>query len=359
MKNRIRKIYVVTLLCMLVAVLAKPESVSAATAKLSAKSMTVRTGNMEGLSLKGVSEKAKVKWSVSDSSVVSIEGIGTTCALQGHKAGTATITAKVGKKTLTCKVKVIAAKLSTSKETSYIGCKWNLYIRNTTATPKVTVSNNKIIKVAKRYKNNKYIYKVTPLKKGKATIKVKLGAKTYKCAVTVKADPTWRTRPHVSTSSGIVTSDDVIYKSALGDVENINKGALSISLGGQKFNTWRTKSNSIRIDALRDRYLTNKDLKNNKYRSTTTDTWELTSEKSSLEDITYKLLKGSSITLNTEYGSRGNYAYYVRATVTAKSGKTGKNIIGVYYKGKLLKVTRVWVYSKSDLTKDEIKTFAD
>lgn len=75
------------------------EVVQAASVKLSKSSLTLDVGKSATLKVNGT--KSKVKWSSSNKSVATVTTKGKVTAKQ---AGSATITAKVGKKTLKCKV---------------------------------------------------------------------------------------------------------------------------------------------------------------------------------------------------------------------------------------------------------------
>ncbi len=74
-------------------------------------------------------------------------------------------------------------KLSSTKKTIGYKQSFNLSIKNTSGkTVKWSTSNKKVAKIKKVSKTK---YKVTGVKPGKATIKAKVGGKTYKCKVTV------------------------------------------------------------------------------------------------------------------------------------------------------------------------------
>ena len=79
----------------------RPVGVQAAKTKLSKSAVTIYRGASTSLKVSG--SKKKVKWSSSKKSVVSVSS----GKLKGKKAGTAYIYAKVGKRTLKCKVIVI------------------------------------------------------------------------------------------------------------------------------------------------------------------------------------------------------------------------------------------------------------
>lgn len=74
----------------------------AATLKLNKKSITIEEGKTFKLKVKGAGKK-KVKWSSSDTDVVTVSKSG---RITGEGEGAATVKAKVGKKTLKCKVTV-------------------------------------------------------------------------------------------------------------------------------------------------------------------------------------------------------------------------------------------------------------
>lgn len=85
---------------MMILMLAFPVSANAAV-KLSKKKATVTAGKTLKLKVKGT--KKKVKWKTSDKQVATVSKKG---VVKGIKRGDCTITAKVGKKKLTCKVTV-------------------------------------------------------------------------------------------------------------------------------------------------------------------------------------------------------------------------------------------------------------
>ena len=77
------------------------ETAEAATVKLNKKDATIVVGDK--VKLKIMNTKGKVKWSTSNKKVVAVSSKG---MVKGKNDGTATIKAKVGNKTYTCKVKV-------------------------------------------------------------------------------------------------------------------------------------------------------------------------------------------------------------------------------------------------------------
>ncbi|MDE6024896.1 MAG: Ig-like domain-containing protein [Lachnospiraceae bacterium] len=87
-----------------------PTRVSAAKrVKISAESLYINPGAVRTLTVSGAS--GRVNWSTSNSKVVSIKKNGNKATITAKKKGNATITAKVGKTKLQCKVKVSGKKV--------------------------------------------------------------------------------------------------------------------------------------------------------------------------------------------------------------------------------------------------------
>lgn len=100
-----KKIVAVTLASAVVvtsAAIVSPSDASAAKKlKLNKKSATITAGDSVELTA-----SAKAKWSTSNKKAASIKANGKKCTVTGVAKGSATITAKVGKESATCKVKV-------------------------------------------------------------------------------------------------------------------------------------------------------------------------------------------------------------------------------------------------------------
>lgn len=107
MQKHIHKLTLLLLtLCLVIAgAISSPSRASAAKIKLSKKSVTITKGKSVTLKLKGT--KKKPKWSTSNKKIATVSKKG---KVVGKKAGNAKITAKIGKKKYTCKVKVVKAK---------------------------------------------------------------------------------------------------------------------------------------------------------------------------------------------------------------------------------------------------------
>ena len=117
MKKRFTKVLSLILtLCLILS--AVPVTASASTIKLNKKKVSIKVGKTVRLKVKGTD--AKATWSSSDEAVATVKEDGT---VKAQKVGSATITAKVSGKTLTCPVTVKAKKAKAEKTTSE-----NLYV---------------------------------------------------------------------------------------------------------------------------------------------------------------------------------------------------------------------------------------
>ena len=148
---------------------------------LSSKKTSVAVGGSKTILLKNV--KGKVKWSVAKKSVASIKANGASVKVKGKKAGTTTITAKVGKKSYKCKLTVKnAPKISKSSISLVKGNSYDLTVTGTASSPKWSTSNKKVATIKKVSARK---YRVTAKSSGTATIKAKVNGKTLKCKVSV------------------------------------------------------------------------------------------------------------------------------------------------------------------------------
>lgn len=148
---------------------------------LSSRKTSVAVGGSKTISLKNA--KGKVKWSVAKKSVASIKANGASVKVKGKKAGTTTITAKVGKKSYKCKLTVKnAPKISKSSISLTKGNSYDLTVTGTASSPKWSTSNKKVATIKKVSARK---YRVTAKSSGSATIKAKVNGKTLKCKVSV------------------------------------------------------------------------------------------------------------------------------------------------------------------------------
>lgn len=148
---------------------------------LSSRKTSVAVGGSKTVSLKNA--RGKVKWSVAKKSVASIKANGASVKVKGKKAGTTTITAKVGKKSYNCKLTVKnAPKISKSSISLVKGNSYDLTVTGTASSPKWSTSNKKVATIKKVSARK---YRVTAKSSGTATIKAKVNGKTLKCKVSV------------------------------------------------------------------------------------------------------------------------------------------------------------------------------
>lgn len=151
---------------------------------LSSSKASVAVGASKTISLRNAS--GKVKWIISKKSkrVASIKVNGASVKITGKKAGTATITAKVGKKSYKCKLTVKnAPKISKSSIYLTKGSSYGLTVSGTSSSPKWSTSNKKVASI-KKISARKYA--VRAVSAGKAIIKARVNGKTLQCTVTVK-----------------------------------------------------------------------------------------------------------------------------------------------------------------------------
>lgn len=151
---------------------------------LSSRKTSVAVGASKTISLRNAS--GKVKWIISKKSkrVASIKVNGASVKITGKKAGTATITAKVGKKSYKCKLTVKnAPKISKSSICLTKGSSYGLTVSGTSFSPKWSTSNKKVASIKKISARK---YSVRAVSAGKAIIKARVNGKTLQCTVTVK-----------------------------------------------------------------------------------------------------------------------------------------------------------------------------
>ena len=151
---------------------------------LSSRKTSVAVGASKTISLRNAS--GKVKWIISKKSkrVASIKVNGASVKITGKKAGTATITAKVGKKSYKCKLTVKnAPKISKSSICLTKGSLYGLTVSGTSSSPKWSTSNKKVASIKKISARK---YSVRAVSAGKAIIKARVNGKTLQCTVTVK-----------------------------------------------------------------------------------------------------------------------------------------------------------------------------
>lgn len=172
--------------------------------KLSKTKITMTVGQSKKLKVKGISKKRakRIKWKSSKKKVVTVTKTG---KIKARKAGKATITAKVGKKKLKCKV-VVKRKhkkarkkkesnssskkmwLSKTSVTLQAGSGVDLVLHNAKNVVKWSSSNNKVAWADRATSSSKNLGTIQAVSKGTAVITAKVDGKTFKCHVKVIAD---------------------------------------------------------------------------------------------------------------------------------------------------------------------------
>lgn len=202
---------------------------------LSSSKASVAVGGSKTISLKNA--KGKVKWSVAKKSVASIKANGASVKVKGKKAGTTTITAKVGKKSYKCKFTVKnAPKISKSSISLTKGKSYDLSVTGTASAPKWSTSNKKVATIKKVSARK---YRVTAKSSGSATIKAKVNGKTLSCKVTVpKSSSATQTAPikypstsHSSANGKTLSSDKCLLPNGTFDPTKVKKKGNDYQVG--------------------------------------------------------------------------------------------------------------------------------
>lgn len=163
----------VILLAMIMA-LAMAVPASAATVKINKTKATICTG--QTLQLKMVGTKAKPKWSSNSRNAI----VNSAGKVTAKARGTATITAKIGKKSYRCLVTVEAPRISSSNISLYKGKTAQLKMLNTKQKYRWSSSNTKVTTVSPTGK-------ISGKNVGTAYVSARSASgKTFKCKVTVK-----------------------------------------------------------------------------------------------------------------------------------------------------------------------------
>lgn len=202
---------------------------------LSSSKASVAVGGSKTISLKNA--KGKVKWSVAKKSVASIKANGASVKVKGKKAGTTTITAKVGKKSYKCKFTVKnAPKISKSSISLSKGKSYDLTVTGTASSPKWSTSNKKVATIKKVSARK---YRVMAKSSGSATIKAKVNGKTLSCKVTVpKSSSATQTAPtnyssttHSSANGKTLSSDKCLLPNGMFDPTKVKKKGNDFQIG--------------------------------------------------------------------------------------------------------------------------------
>lgn len=156
----------------------------------------------ETLTLKLSGVKGKIKWSSSNKKVASVSKKGKVTA---KKNGKATIKAKAGKKTYSCKITVASRKLNQNTVSMQAGDTLVLSLSNSFGTLKWSSSNQDVAVV-----NSKGA--VTAKAAGKAVISVICNGKTYSCEVEVAEKP--KRNPDAKINIAFINEDIEILEAA-------------------------------------------------------------------------------------------------------------------------------------------------
>ncbi|MDO4943224.1 MAG: Ig-like domain-containing protein [Lachnospiraceae bacterium] len=176
MNNLSKKILtfcVAFLFCFSFIAVVHPSTASAASVKLSSKSVTLIKGQKKTLKVKGT--KKKVTWSSNKKSVATVSSKGKITAKQ---KGTATITAKVAGKKLKCKVRVEKPHLKDTYVAMTTGSTKQLTLKGTSQKVKWSTKKSSIATVSSKGV-------VKGVKRGHTTITATVLGKKYNCTVKV------------------------------------------------------------------------------------------------------------------------------------------------------------------------------
>ena len=212
-------------------------------ASLSARSITIPAGTTYTLKVKGAG-KSKITWKSSKKSVASVNSKG---VVKGVKAGSAKITAKVGKQTLTCNVSVKTPSINAKQVTIEANNTYQLKMNNAGSAKITWASSNKSVVIV----SSKGLIKGK--KKGTAKITAKLGGKTYTCNVTVRQTPVLNVKALTLTAGGTYqlrlnnASGSVAWSSSSAAVASVSKTGLvkAVKAGSARITARNNKKNYV------------------------------------------------------------------------------------------------------------------
>ncbi len=194
--------------CLMPSVIELPEQanvVHAASVKINRKNATLVKGKTVQLKISGT--KKKISWSSSNKSVATVNAKG---KVTGKKKGTATITAKLGKKKFSCKIKVENPKINQAYAFVKEGDSLTLKVTGTTQTINWSSDKTSVATVSSKGV-------VSAKNAGSAIITAKVGGISLKCTVTVEnASPKGGTRTNPLSAYAAYTTDIYAYSTYLG-----------------------------------------------------------------------------------------------------------------------------------------------
>ena len=307
---------------------------------LSSSKASVAVGGSKTISLKNA--KGKVKWSVAKKSVASIKANGASVKVKGKKAGTTTITAKVGKKSYKCKFTVKnAPKISKSSISLEKGKSYDLTVTGTSSSPKWSTSNKKVATIKKVSARK---YRVTAKSSGSATIKAKVNGKTLKCKVSVpKSSSATQAAPikypstkHVSMDGKSTESDKYLLSNGMFDLSKVKKLPTSEFKVGNTVYTLNFVGEDLPLN------LNLRDQRDHDFGGMLTLGEEKESVKINPNDVTIYGYNQDLITVVIDKESSQKYGYKVCNIRVYPSGKKGGttyitlNYRGLIYKTKVI-----------------------
>ncbi|MFR3835990.1 MAG: beta-1,3-glucanase family protein [Eubacterium sp.] len=182
-------------------------NVSAASPKLNKKKVTITVGKTVKLKVKKNKAKKKVKWKSANKKIVKVTKKG---KIKGIKPGKTVVTAKVGKKKLKCKVKVVAKKQTTKptvKPTVPATTKAPVQTTQAPVTTKAPVQTTQAPVTTK-----------APVQTTQAPVTTKAPVQTTQTPVTTKAPVQTTQAPTTAKTTTIVDDGKPGPKEAFGEV---------------------------------------------------------------------------------------------------------------------------------------------
>lgn len=208
-----------------------------AAAKISKSSLTLTKGASQTIKVNGNSKK--VIWKSTNTKVATVNSKG---KITAKSAGSAKIQAKVGKKTYTCKVKVLKFKINKTSVTLTKGKTTTLKVSGTKNKATYKSSNKKIATVT-----SKGVIK--GVKKGSTNIKVKVGKETF--TVPVKVETPSMSKTSISIKKGNTyklklngTSRSVKWSTNNSKVATVSNGKVTAKGIGQAIITAKVNDKS-------------------------------------------------------------------------------------------------------------------
>ena len=165
-------------------------NVSAASPKLNKKKVTITVGKTVKLKVKKNKAKKKVKWKSANKKIVKVTKKG---KIKGIKPGKTVVTAKVGKKKLKCKVKVVAKKQTTKptvKPTVPATTKAPVQTTQAPVTTKAPVQTTKVETTKAPVQTTKVETTKAPVQTTQAPVTTKVPVQTTQAPTTAKTTTT-------------------------------------------------------------------------------------------------------------------------------------------------------------------------